>query len=623
MSSKGTTIITPDASNPTRDVQVFADGATNALLVKVVNPGAGGGGGTEYAEDTPHTTGDFGTMALVVRKDAAGSLVSADGDYAPLQVDASGALRVVVVSGGSGGGGVQYDEDAPHTSGATGTLALVVRNDTPGSLASADGDYAVMQADSAGRLRVAVDASVALTVGDGGGSLTVDGSVSVSNFPTVYPVNDNGGSLTVDGAVSVTQGGAFLVVIDDGGASITVDGAVSVSNFPTVYPVNDNGGSLTVDGTLAVTQSGAWSVGVIGAGDVDQYPLEVYKGADPWPSRPNGIAPMCQVVDTPSITTGTWSAPFLSENTGGLLVEVVSSLSNVNLDSSRIEDTPHASGAVGQFMLAVRNDAGTALAGTDLDYIPFSTDNVGQLRVTVGAVVPGTGATNLGKIEDAAHVTGDVGVMALAVRNDAGTALAGTNGDYAPFSVDANGNLRTTVTGIVAGTAATQLCKAEDAVAANGDAGVMTLAVRRDTLVSSTSANGDYSTFSVDALGALWTRIAGVTTVVLSGSTRGRPIQITGTTSGAAVTLHTATTTAGQLDRVYIDLTNTSDSAVRVTIEFGTTGAGNELNITVPPRETVKAVDGLVIGGAATDTIRAYAATGSVINAVGRVERLT
>ncbi|MFK5284148.1 hypothetical protein ACI3PL_31670, partial [Lacticaseibacillus paracasei] len=78
--------------------------------------------------------------------------------------------------------------------------------------------------------------------------------------------------------------------------------------------------------------------------------------------------------------------------------------------------------------------------------------------------------------------------------------------------------------------------------------------------------------------------------------------QITGTNTAAAITLHTATTTAGQLDRVYIDLTNTSDSAVLVTIEFGTTGAANEQNITVLPRETVKAVDGLVIGGAATDT---------------------
>jgi hypothetical protein len=36
-------------------------------------------------------------------------------------------------------------------------------------------------------------------------------------------------------------------------------------------------------------------------------------------------------------------------------------------------------------VLAVRNDAGTALAGTDLDYIPFTTDATGALRVTGGA----------------------------------------------------------------------------------------------------------------------------------------------------------------------------------------------------------------------------------------------
>lgn len=65
---------------------------------------------------------------------------------------------------------------------------------------------------------------------------------------------------------------------------------------------------------------------------------------------------------------------------------------------------------------------------------------------TVPAVTPGTGSTNLGKADDAAHTTGDVGVMSLAVRNDAGTALAGTTGDYIPFSTDAVGNLRTTDT---------------------------------------------------------------------------------------------------------------------------------------------------------------------------------
>ena len=57
---------------------------------------------------------------------------------------------------------------------------------------------------------------------------------------------------------------------------------------------------------------------------------------------------------------------------------------------------------------------------------------IGTVGVT--SVVPGTGATNLGKAEDAAHSSGDVGVMSLAVRNDTLAALAGTEGDYAPVS---------------------------------------------------------------------------------------------------------------------------------------------------------------------------------------------
>ncbi len=48
----------------------------------------------------------------------------------------------------------------------------------------------------------------------------------------------------------------------------------------------------------------------------------------------------------------------------------------------------------------------------------------------------------LTKVEDSAHVSGDSGVMVLAVRWDAGTSLAGTDGDYAPLQVDQSGGLR-------------------------------------------------------------------------------------------------------------------------------------------------------------------------------------
>jgi len=66
-----------------------------------------------------------------------------------------------------------------------------------------------------------------------------------------------------------------------------------------------------------------------------------------------------------------------------------------------------------------------------------------EMQVDVVSIVPGTGATNLGKAEDAAHTSGDVGVMPLAVRNDALATLGGADGDYAPLQVDAFGALYT------------------------------------------------------------------------------------------------------------------------------------------------------------------------------------
>lgn len=72
-----------------------------------------------------------------------------------------------------------------------------------------------------------------------------------------------------------------------------------------------------------------------------------------------------------------------------------------------------------------------------------------QGTVAVSSVVPGTAATNLGKAEDSQHSSGDVGVMALAVRNDAGTTLAGSDLDYYPLTTDASGALRVDLNGVV------------------------------------------------------------------------------------------------------------------------------------------------------------------------------
>jgi hypothetical protein len=102
-----------------------------------------------FAEDSAHASGDLGQQILAVRQDTPGSLVGADGDYAPLQVDANGALRVnATVTIGD-----NKAEDAAHASGDTGSFILSVRQDTLASSTSADGDYQAFKTDALGRLR--------------------------------------------------------------------------------------------------------------------------------------------------------------------------------------------------------------------------------------------------------------------------------------------------------------------------------------------------------------------------------------------------------------------------------------------------------------------------------------
>lgn len=57
---------------------------------------------------------------------------------------------------------------------------------------------------------------------------------------------------------------------------------------------------------------------------------------------------------------------------------------------------------------------------------------------------PGTGANNIGKSEDAAHTSGDVGVMLLGVANGGNVvALSGTEFDYTPMAVNTRGQILT------------------------------------------------------------------------------------------------------------------------------------------------------------------------------------
>jgi hypothetical protein len=175
------------------------------------------------------------------------------------------------------------------------------------------------------------------------------------------------------------------------------------------------------------------------------------------------------------------------------------------------EDMPHTSKDMGYMPLAVRKDSAVALAGTDGDYQPLIADANGNLYVNAGISVTE-------QIEDAGHTTGAKGIMLLAVRKDSAAALADTDLDYIPLTTDSTGRLRVAalpansgtdigdvdVTSIIPGTAATNLGKAVDSATGATDTGVPALVVRRDTLVTITPVVEDYTRFFVDSTGRLY-----------------------------------------------------------------------------------------------------------------------
>lgn len=263
-------------------------------------------------------------------------------------------------------------------------------------------------------------------------------------------------------------------------------------------------------------------------------------------------------VDTASVTTGSSIAAYLTDAAGALLTSTLmggKQRLDVTTPYNFAEDTAHTTGDFGSFSLAVRNDVEGSMVDADGDYAPLQVDALGRLRVnadinvnndfvyaedsaaasgnlgasvllvrqdTLAASTSTDGdygqfksnaagelyvadstlrslVTALSKSEDAAHVSGDQGIMPLAVRNDTPGSLVNANGDYAPLQVDATGNLRVTGTITLGGQ------YAEDSASVSGDTGLFALGIRRDTTGAQTSTNGDYSEIQTWSNGELKT----------------------------------------------------------------------------------------------------------------------
>lgn len=183
-------------------------------------------------------------------------------------------------------------------------------------------------------------------------------------------------------------------------------------------------------------------------------------------------------------------------------------------------------------LVAVANAA--APTWTEGNLVGLSTDLAGALRVSGGGggtqytqdatltVATTVGTMAMGRASAAAptDVSADndavipwylrSGALAMqptyaGVLATTGNGVAGTGVSRVTLASDSTGNIATIGTSVTPGTAAANLGKAEDAIAASGDTGVAMLGVIQATLTAP-AADGDYTVPKLNANGAIWTQ---------------------------------------------------------------------------------------------------------------------
>lgn len=279
-----------------------------------------------------------------------------------------------------------------------------------------------------------------VTVGDGAGSLTVDGTVSVGNTVTVESelttadLDTGAGTDTraVVGIVKAASGGGVLISdanplpISDAAGSLTVDGpltdaelratAVPVSGTVSVsepVSVDDNGGSLTVDGSVSIsgtaavdqantadidydTGAGSVSQSVVGlalpgsggpvAGGTSTNPVRT----DPTGSTTQPVSGTVAVSGTVSVDSELPAAAAVADNTANPTVPGVASFPHV-FDGSTWDRAPGTSADGLLVNLGANNDVTvtgsvTANAGTNLNTSSLALEAGGNLAAVAASL---------------------------------------------------------------------------------------------------------------------------------------------------------------------------------------------------------------------------------------------
>lgn len=340
------------------------------------------------------------------------------------------------------GGGTQYTSGAATPANPVGTMPVFSSGGNITSVSTVDGLPVNVLG---GQISIQAGAQIDL-IAVNGTTISLGQAVMTSSLPvviasnqTAIPVDGSGATQPVSGSVTANAGtnlntsalalsatqtdksqftkltdGTDTALITAAGeqnviatAQPGVDiGDVTINNAGGAAAVNiqDGGNSITIDGTVAATQSGTWTVQPGNTANTTAWKVDGSAVTQP----------------VSYATTGSGTA------TGALRVELPT-------NGTGVIATVGAVTAITNALPAGSNAIGKLAANSGID--------IGDVDIT--SEIPGTGATNLGKAEDAGHTTGDTGVFALGVRNDTLADVTTTTADYSQLSTDIKGRVMT------------------------------------------------------------------------------------------------------------------------------------------------------------------------------------
>lgn len=348
------------------------------------------------------------------------------------------------------------------------------------------------------------DNSSTLSIDDGGGSITIDGSVSISGS-----VDTELTTADLDtGAGTDTRAVVGLVLAASGGGLL-----VGTAN---PMPISDNSSSITVDngGTFAVqaAQSGTWNIGTL-----------------------TTITNVVHVDDNSST---------LSIDDGG---------GSITIDGSITADTELPAAAT----LAddTSNPSTVSVGALALLWDPNDSnwDRVRAVNATLNAAAADSGIQAAGltaQFDDSSPTSiteNQWGNLRISTRRELYVQIRDAAGNERGLNIDANGGIPitiessqtlatvTTVSTVSAlGNGTTGPQKAEDAASANSDVGIPAMAIRKATPGNTSDTDGDYEMLQISA-GRLWTSAVIDTALPASTNTIGDVDVAPRTTGGWSV----------------------------------------------------------------------------------------